>query len=201
MPMQAASSKSEALKICFEALELGADSIMCGSWSLDFIEAVANAGIPVEGHVGLVPRKSTWTGGLRAVGKTKAQAEKLYNEIRSLENIGAWAVEVEVIPHNIMKVLSDKTKMVITSIGSGKADVQFLFAQDILGDGSSFPRHSKQYADFESLRNQLQIQRVLAFKEYISDVAAGSFPEKNNLVNADIDVENYLKLLVGGKSV
>ena len=100
-----------------------------------------------------------------------------------------------------MKILSDNTKMVITSIGSGKADVQFLFAQDILGDGSSFPRHSKQYADFESLRNQLQIQRVLAFKEYISDVAAGSFPEKNNLVNADIDVENYLKLLVGGKSV
>ena len=44
-------------------MEMGADSIICGTWSLDFIETVAKAGIPAEGHLGLVPRKSTWTGG------------------------------------------------------------------------------------------------------------------------------------------
>ena len=70
MPMQSAKSKTDALKFAFDAMEMGADSIICGTWSLDFIETVAKAGIPAEGHLGLVPRKSTWTGGLRAVGKT-----------------------------------------------------------------------------------------------------------------------------------
>ena len=69
MPMQSAKSKKDALRFAFDAMEMGADSIICGTWSLDLIETVAKAGIPAEGHLGLVPRKSTWTGGLRAVGK------------------------------------------------------------------------------------------------------------------------------------
>ena len=75
-----------------------------------------------------MPRKSTWTGGLKAVGKTKDRILNLYSPIRSLENAGAWAVEVEVVPHNITDILAQNTELVVTSIGSGKADFQFLFA-------------------------------------------------------------------------
>ena len=197
MPMQAATTSSEALSVCFGAMECGADSIMCGTWSLDFIEAAANAGIPVEGHIGLVPRKSTWTGGLKAVGKTKEQALNLYNEIKSLENAGAWAVEVEVVPHNITCALAQSTKLVVTSIGSGNADFQFLFAQDILGDADNFPRHSRQYADFRKIRDELQLQRVSAFKHFISDVNSGLFPAEKNLVHATVEVQEFLEKLTG----
>ena len=76
MPTTAATSESDALKLSYDAMAIGADSILCGTWSLKFINAVSNAGIPTEGHLGLVPRRSTWTGGLRAVGKTINQAKK-----------------------------------------------------------------------------------------------------------------------------
>ena len=105
MPMNVAKSSYEVLNACFNAMELGADSIMCGGWSLDFVEVAAKSGLPVEGHVGLVPRKSTWTGGLKAVGKTFVQAEQLFLDLRHLEEAGAWAVEIEVVPQNILNVL------------------------------------------------------------------------------------------------
>ena len=142
-------------------------------------------------------KKHTWTGGLKAVGKTKNQALNLYNEIKSLENAGAWAVEIEVVPHNITSILAQSTDLVVTSIGSGKADFQFLFAQDILGDGDSFPRHSQQYADFKKIYDELQLQRVSAFKHFVSDVDSGVFPSEKNLVHATAEVQGFVKKLAG----
>lgn len=91
---------------------------MC-QWSPRFINALAEAGVPAQGHVGLVPRKSTWTGGLRAVGKTADEAVQLYREIKALEDAGAWAVEVEVIPELILRELSKRTTLITSSIGAG----------------------------------------------------------------------------------
>ena len=72
VPLIAAASPEEAVRLGYDAMALGADAIMC-QWSPRFIEAAAEAGVPVQGHAGLVPRRSTWTGGLRAVGKTLAR--------------------------------------------------------------------------------------------------------------------------------
>ena len=63
--MSVATSEETALKVAFAAMNVGADALMC-QWSPRFIRALAEAGIPAQGHAGLVPRKSTWTGGLRA---------------------------------------------------------------------------------------------------------------------------------------
>ena len=193
MPMIAATSKSEALKYCFDAMEMGADSIICGTWSLNFIEAVSKAGIPTEGHLGLVPRKSTWTGGLKAVGKTFNQAKKLYDDLKSLENAGAWGVEMEVIPSEILAILSPRTSLITSSIGGGKGDIQFLFAEDILGDSKGpFPRHSKQYANLHNLRSQMQDIRISAFKEFIKEVKNDKFPSKPYEVKVDESVKKEL---------
>ncbi|MCP5085266.1 MAG: hypothetical protein GY952_00440 [Rhodobacteraceae bacterium] len=101
VPLTKYVSEAEALRGAFDAMEAGADGIYC-CWNIRFIAAVAEAGIPVQGHAGLVPRKSTWTGGLRAVGKTLAEAIGIHRYMKSLEDAGAWAVESEVIPHRIM---------------------------------------------------------------------------------------------------
>ena len=180
MPPTNVPSKNAALRLAFEAMEMGADSIMCSTWSLELIQDVANAGVPAQGHVGLVPRRSTWTGGLRAVGKTFDQSQKLFEDIMALERAGAWAVEVEVVPSAVLDAISKKTNLITCSIGSGAGgDVQFLFAQDILGDSlDPYPRHSKQYCNFIKIREEMQKVRKAAFSQFNHEVKNGLFPSE-----------------------
>ena len=180
IPLLSVPTKDDALKHSYKAMELGADGIIFQG-SLNHIEALSNAGIPVQGHIGLVPRKSTWTGGIRAVGKTLDEAKALFQNLKDLENAGAWAVECEVIPSRLMKELSSRTSLVTISIGSGNGgDVQFLFAEDILGASEGpFPRHSKQYCNLFKESQRIQKIRVNAFKDFIDDVNSDNFPSNN----------------------
>ena len=180
IPLLSVPTKDDALKHSYKAMELGADGIIFQG-SLNHIEALSNAGIPVQGHIGLVPRKSTWTGGIRAVGKTLDEAKALFQNLKDLENAGAWAVECEVIPSRLMRELSSRTSLVTISIGSGNGgDVQFLFAEDILGASEGpFPRHSKQYCNLFKEAQRIQKIRVNAFKDFIDDVNSDNFPSNN----------------------
>ena len=180
IPLLSVPTKDDALKHSYKAMELGADGIIFQG-SLNHIEALSNAGIPVQGHIGLVPRKSTWTGGIRAVGKTLDEAKALFQNLKDLENAGAWAVECEVIPSRLMRELSSRTSLVTISIGSGNGcDVQFLFADDILGASEGpFPRHSKQYCNLFREAQRIQKIRVNAFKDFIDDVNSDIFPSNN----------------------
>lgn len=181
----AAASPEEAVRLGYDAMAIGADAIMC-QWSPRFIAAAAEAGIPVQGHAGLVPRKSTWTGGLRAVGKNLEEALWVYREIKALENAGAYAVEVEVIPEALLAEISKRTKLMTSSIGAGSGgDIQFLFAEDILGnDPPPYPRHSKQYRQLYKLKQQMQDERVAGFKEFVDDVRNGGFPAPEHVIDA-----------------
>ncbi len=180
IPLLSVPTKDDALKHSYKAMELGADGIIFQG-SLNHIEALSNAGIPVQGHIGLVPRKSTWTGGIRAVGKTLDEAKALFQNLKDLENAGAWAVECEVIPSRLMRELSSRTSLVTISIGSGNGgDVQFLFAEDILGASEGpFPRHSKQYCNLFKEVQRIQKIRVNALKNFIDDVNSDIFPSNN----------------------
>ena len=180
IPLLSVPTKDDALKHSYKAMELGADGIIFQG-SLNHIEALSNAGIPVQGHIGLVPRKSTWTGGIRAVGKTLDEAKALFQNLKDLENAGAWAVECEVIPSRLMRELSSRTSLVTISIGSGNGgDVQFLFAEDILGASEGpFPRHSKQYCNLFKEAQRIQKIRVNAFKDFIDEVNSDIFPSNN----------------------
>ncbi len=185
VPLVAAATEAEAVRIAYQAMELGADAIMC-QWSPRFISAAAEAGVPVQGHAGLVPRKSTWTGGLRAVGKTLEEALWIYREIKRLEEAGAWAVEVEVIPAPLLAEITKRTTLLTSSIGAGSGgDIQFLFAEDILGNNPPpYPRHSKQYRNLHKMREAMQAERIAGFKDFVSDVRAGAFPGPEHVVGA-----------------
>ena len=181
------ASKYDIVKDSLEVVDLGFDSITCGSWNLDFMKYLNGFNIPMQGHAGLVPRKSTWTGGVKAVGKTFKSAMQLYEEVKLIEKTGAWSVEIECVPSKVMKIISNNTSMVTVSIGSGyDGDVQFLFAEDILGHGSiNLPRHAKQYRNFKKIFDNLQIERVKAFKEYKRDIMDKKFPTKSNTIDID----------------
>ncbi len=199
VPLVAAASATEAVRLGYEAMALGADAIMC-QWSPRFVAAAAEAGIPVQGHAGLVPRKSTWTGGLRAVGKTLEEAQWVYREIKALEDAGAYAVEVEVIPAELLSEISRRTQLLTSSIGAGSGgDIQFLFAEDILGNNPPpYPRHSKQYRHLYKWREKMQAERVAAFEEFVTDVRTGKFPEPQHVIRApDGLIEKFLDAVEG----
>ena len=201
VPLVAAATEAEAVRIGYQAMELGADGIMC-QWSPRFVAAATEAGIPVEGHAGLVPRKSTWTGGLRAVGKTIEEALWVYEEIKKLEAAGAWAVEVEVIPAELLAQISQRTSLLTSSIGAGGGgDIQFLFAEDILGNnGPPYPRHSKQYRDMFKMKQAMQAERIAGFKEFIADVRSGAFPAPQHVVKAPQGLIEKFLAKVGGRA-
>lgn len=176
------ASPEEAIRIGFRALEIGASSVYCSA-SPWMIEAMAREGIPVVGHLGMVPRHATWTN-IRAIGKTAIEARKLYNHMKALENAGAYAAELELVPHQLATYLCKRTSLFIMSLGSGSGcDSQFLFSDDILGDyDERIPRHAKAYRNFRREYERLQQERIAAFKEYAADVKNGCFPAEGNLV-------------------
>ena len=185
VPLVAAASETEAVRLAYQAMEIGADAIMC-QWSPRFIAAATEAGVPVQGHAGLVPRRSTWTGGLRAVGKTIKEALWIYDQIKRFEEAGAWAVEVEVIPAALLAEITKRTTLLTSSIGAGGGgDIQFLFADDILGNnGPPYPRHSKQYRNIFKMKQKMQAERIAGFKAFIKDVKSGGFPGPEHIVKA-----------------
>ena len=194
------TSKESMMKKVFELIEIGVDSIHTNSWNINFIKYLSDFNIPFQGHVGFVPMKSTWTGGVKPVGKNSAEAIKVYHDIKELEKIGAWAVEVECVPEDILKEITKDTKALTISIGSGRyADIQFLFGEDILGyhfNSTKTPRHAKKYKDFNKTYEKLQKDRIDAFKEYQKDVVSNKFTSKNYVVYAEKkELEKFKKLI------
>ena len=192
-------SKESITRKAMELVEMGVDSIHCGCWNIDFIKFLSDFKIPIQGHVGLVPMRSTWTGGVKPFGKKSNEAIKIYDNIKEIEKIGAWAVEVECVPKEVLSELTKRTKMLTISIGSGsEGDIQFLFAEDILGHSLiETPRHAKMYRNFNKIFKSLQNERISAFKEFKRDVSTKKYPAKKHSISIDkeelIKFKNFLK--------
>lgn len=139
------------------------------------------------GHVGLIPARRTWTGGFKAVGKTAASALSVLEQTKALEEAGAFAAEIEVVPAAVATAISQQTSLYMISMGSGSGcDAQYLFSTDILGTNRGHvPRHAKQYRDLAAEEDRIQAERVAAFTEYVADVESGTFPDDSRLVIMD----------------
>ena len=177
------ASYDDYLRHAHRAISIGGDCVYCAA-SNQTVAGLRAEGIPVAGHVGLVPSKRTWTGGFRAVGKTADSALEVYRQVKALEEAGAFAAEIEVVPARVAAEISRRTSLCLWSMGAGGGcDAQYLFAEDILGDTQGHrPRHSKQYRDFRGELSRLQQERVAAFREYAADVASGAFPASEHSV-------------------
>lgn len=185
MPHGTVASKEEAIRYGFATLRRGADAIYC-SQSPSIIEAMAREGIPVTGHVGLVPNLSAWTG-FRAIGRTPDEALKVLRKAKDIENAGAACLEVEVVPVELADYLTRSTPLITMGMGCGTAcDTQYLFSCDVLGTNTGhYPRHSKRYADFARLEAELQARRVEAFKAFAKDVESRQYPELKHEIHMD----------------
>jgi 3-methyl-2-oxobutanoate hydroxymethyltransferase len=167
----------------FKMLKSGADAVYCSA-SLRTVKRLAEEGVPVIGHVGLVPSKAGWTGGFRAVGKTADSAMKVYEACMLYEEAGAFGVEIEVVPADITAEIARHTDLFLVSMGAGSGgDCQYLFGTDVLGTNTGHvPRHAKQYANLARELDRVQKLRVDAFRSFVEDVRSGAYPESRHLV-------------------
>jgi len=140
--------------------------------SLSRVRAIAGAGIPVMGHIGLTPQSATALGGFKAQGRTAEQARKLVADARELEAAGCFALVLEAVPAAVAGEVTRTLAIPTIGIGAGReCDGQVLVWHDLLGlyEGRS-PRFVKRYADVGA-----EIKRAL--EAYAEEVRSGRFPE------------------------
>lgn len=192
-----AVTTDDYLRSGFTALNAGGDAVWSAA-SLETISRMRAEGIPVVGHVGLIPARRTWTGGFKAVGKTAQSAAEVWAATKALEEAGAFAAEIEVVPEPVATAISSRTSLVMISMGSGAGcDAQYLFSTDVLGTNRGHvPRHAKQYADLKAEEDRLQQLRVSAFAAYVDEVQSGAFPDNSRLVDIDdAELQSFLQSL------
>ena len=135
------------------------------------VKRIVECGIPVMGHIGLTPQSIHQLGGHKVQGKTPEAAERLLKDARALEQAGAFAVVLELVPAPLSRLITQKLSIPTIGIGAGPdCDGQVQVINDLLGLFSDFvPKHAKQYAKLAGT-----IKTALA--DYIAEVKAGKFP-------------------------
>ena len=153
--------------------EAGADAVKVegGAMRAETIRALTGNGIPVLGHIGILPQSVKSSGGYRVQGKTDADALRLLDDARAVAEAGAFAVVLEGMPSDVAKEITEAIAIPTIGIGAGaECDGQVLVVHDVLGLTSGHvPKFAKQYADLGAAMST-------AFAAYRQEVETGAFP-------------------------
>ena len=159
-----------------------------GTRSATSVRLLTEAGIPVMGHVGMTPQSVHVLGGFKVQGKTERTARALLADVAALEEAGAFAVVLELVPTELAKLVTEQAGIPTIGIGAGPhcdGEVQVLY--DILGMFPDFtPRHTKRYAELGRLMEE-------AATAYVNDVRQHAFPEKEQSTSMDAAVIKALR--------
>lgn len=176
LPFGQAHLRPEAtLEQCIRLVqEGGAEAVKIeGDASLeDTLARIVDAGIPVMGHIGLLPQRVNALGGYRKFGKTENERESLLRDAAAMERAGCFALIGEMIEPETTAAITAATTVPHIGIGSGPdCDGQILVCTDMLGFQSKFhPSFVKTYANLEDTI-------LNAFDQYGRDVREGQFPQ------------------------
>ena len=169
-------NSSEALRSAIRIMkESGAHAVKVegGSEIKESVARILSAGVPVMGHLGLTPQSIYKFGTYTVRAKEEAEATKLLEDAKLLEELGCFAIVVEKIPADLAKKVAEAVSIPIIGIGAGGGvDGQVLVIHDMLGITQEFkPRFLRQYADLEGIM-------MGAFGQYIKDVKSKDFPNE-----------------------
>lgn len=156
--------------------ESGAHAIKLegGKEEAESIRRIVNAGIPVMGHLGLTPQSIHQFGGFGLRAKEKAEAQKLKEDAKLLEQLGCFAIVLEKIPAALAEEVAKSVRIPIIGIGAGNGvDGQVLVMHDMLGMSNEFhPKFLRKYTNLQEVINE-------AVTHYIADVKSVDFPNEN----------------------
>ena len=157
--------------------ESGAEAVKLqgGRELFDIIKAVADAGVPVMSHVGLLPHYVQKYGGFRMQGRTASDALRIIDNARAIEEAGAIGLEIEAMPYEVGKAVDEAVSIFTFSIGAGSAGTcQLLNGYDLIGAFDTFkPKFAKRYGNIAEVATR-------AFAEYAGDVRSGVFPDEDH---------------------
>jgi 3-methyl-2-oxobutanoate hydroxymethyltransferase len=174
--------------------EAGCDSIKLegGVEMADRIQGVVNAGIPAMGHLGLTPQSAAAIGGYKVQGRGARAAKKIIDAAKALEQAGAFAVLLEMVPDRVCKIITERAEnCLIMSLGSGPdAHGQLLIYHDMFGLYPRFkPRMAKVFGNAgEVILNGLT--------QYVNEVSDKSFPQPEHwFTMKDEEYEDLMGML------
>ncbi|MEA3285649.1 MAG: 3-methyl-2-oxobutanoate hydroxymethyltransferase [Synergistota bacterium] len=155
--------------------EGGCDVIKLEGGRPDIVGAIVEAGIPVQGHIGLTPQTSSLLGGFKVQGKSLEAAQKIVNDAKALEAAGAFSIVVECVPEELGRAITQAVSIPTIGIGAGAhTDGQVLVYHDMLGMFDKFvPKFVKRYANIGD-------QIVEGLEKYRDEIKSGAFPAKEH---------------------
>lgn len=158
----------------------GAVKLEGGRRSAETVRKLVEAGIPVMGHIGLTPQSVNQVGGWKVQGKTPAAAVQLMHDAQALEQAGAFAVVLELVPAPLAELITERLSIPTIGIGAGAGcDGQVQVFHDLLGLFDQFvPKHAGRYADVGTVVRD-------AVARYVADVRSGAFPTSKHSFKMD----------------
>jgi 3-methyl-2-oxobutanoate hydroxymethyltransferase len=171
------ASTTDAITNSGRLIKAGADAVKLegGTPMTDTIAAIVETGIPVMGHIGLQPQTTILSEGYRVQGKTVESAKLLIEDAKALEEAGVFSITLEMISHEVSKIITETISVPTIGIGSGAyCDGQVLVVHDLLGMYEKIkPKFVKRYL---SLSDEI----TNAVESYRKDIEEGKFPLKEN---------------------
>lgn len=163
-----------------------------GEYMADTVAAIVRCGIPVMGHLGMTPQSFNAFGGFRVQGKTEDSALQIVRDAQALEEAGAFAVVLELIPLELAALISERIAIPTIGIGAGpECDGEVQVLHDILGLQPAFtPKHTRRFAEIGET-----IQTAIA--AYAAAVRDKSFPTVKNTAKLPPDILSRIKADVG----
>ncbi len=153
------------------------------------IEAIIGSGIPVMGHIGLTPQAVNQLGGFRVQGRSKDSARKLIADALAVQEAGAFAVVLELVPAELSRAITERLSIPTIGIGAGpytSGEIQVI--TDVIGLTQGFtPRHARRFGEVGEALSQ-------AVKAYRDSVVSGDFPAEAESSTMD---ENVLREVLG----
>ena len=173
--------------------ETGCDAVKLegGSEMADRLAGIARAGIPVMGHLGLTPQSAGALGGFRVQGRGAAQARRIVDDARILEEAGAFSIILELVPDRVCRLVTERSRgAIIMGLGSGPdAHGQLLIYHDAFGLYPRFtPRMAKVFADAGALIRE-------GLEAYVREVSDRTFPQPQHWFG--MKDEEYAELVRG----
>jgi len=154
-------------------VKAGAEAVKLEGDFPDTISAIVKLGIPVMSHLGMTPQSVNRFGGFKVQGKNELSAQRLLDELASVEGAGAFAVVLELVPASLAERATAATSIVTIGIGAGPScDGQIQVVHDVLGLTDTPLRHVRRFAE-------LGTTVAAALCEYTESVRLAEFPTKD----------------------
>jgi len=158
----------------------------------DRIHGIVSSGIPAIGHLGLTPQSVSALGGFRVQGKGALQAKKILDDAKALEEAGAFAILLEMVPDRVCQLITERANnCIIMSLGSGPhAHGQLLIYHDMFG---LYPRFKPRMAKIFGEAGKVILDGLT---QYVQEVSEKSFPQAENwFTMPDEEYEELLQML------